>query len=78
MAWWIALTLAAQPALPAPAAARDPVSRVRTSGRASVRIVRPYRLRVGDPRPAPGSSKRNTTIADPAGNRRPAVLVEFE
>ncbi|WP_260483043.1 hypothetical protein [Sphingomicrobium flavum] len=76
----IALSLAAPPALPPQASprARQATERVRSHARASVRIVRPYRLEVGKAHAAPGASRRKTQITGPGGARLDAILVEFE
>ncbi|MBB3764817.1 hypothetical protein [Sphingomicrobium lutaoense] len=63
-----------QAAQPAPAA---PLVQ-RASARASVRIVKPFRLVAGDMREVEGASRRTTQVSDRDGQLRQATLVEFE
>lgn len=49
-----------------------------TRGRASVKIVRSYRLQAGDETQTQGGQWRSATITDRAGRNQPARLMEFE
>ncbi len=62
---------------PQPATAPTTAS-ASTRGRASVKIVRPYRLQAGNEAQAQGGQWRSATITDRAGRNQPARLMEFE
>ncbi|RZV49626.1 MAG: hypothetical protein EX258_06940 [Sphingomonadaceae bacterium] len=74
------LLMAAPPATAAasqPAPAPSPIAAT-ARGRASVKIVRSYRLEAGREEQAQGGQWRSATITDRAGRHQPARLMEFE
>lgn len=78
MSLMLVLTLATSaPQMPAEQAQALPSARS-ASARASVRIVKPFRLVEGDQSAVQGAARRTSEIRDQDGLVRQAELVEFE
>ena len=70
--------MAAPPSLSAVPEAAPKPGAASARSRASVRIVRPYRLRAGREDEAAGAQWRDARITDRAGRDQRARLLEFE